>query len=40
MSSEKECEVLLEVKDLSVSFASDGGEVEALDRISFAIKKG
>ena len=30
----------MEVKDLSVSFASDEGEVEALDRVSFAIKKG
>ena len=40
MSSEKDREVLLEVKDLSVSFASDEGEVEALDRVSFAIKKG
>ena len=33
-------DLLLEVKDLSVAFNSDEGEVEALDRVSFDIRKG
>jgi oligopeptide/dipeptide ABC transporter ATP-binding protein len=33
-------EPLLEIRDLSVSFAADGGRLQAVDRVSFAVPRG
>ncbi|HSI67570.1 MAG TPA: ATP-binding cassette domain-containing protein, partial [Planococcus sp. (in: firmicutes)] len=33
-------EIILEVKDLQTSFATDGGEVRAVDGVSFKLPKG
>ena len=40
MSNETQNNSLLKVNDLSVSFATDDGEVEALDSVSFEVKHG
>ncbi len=33
-------DVLLDVRDLSVTFATEGGPVKAVDRVSFAVRRG
>ena len=40
MTGEAKTESLLEVKELSVSFATDEGEVQALDAVDFEVKHG
>ena len=40
MTEEKKIRPLLEVKDLSVQFKTDDGDVEALDKVSFEIYAG
>ena len=40
MTDEVKNDPLLKVKDLSVSFATDEGEVQALDAVDFEVKHG
>ena len=40
MTSDEHTDSLLKVKELSVSFSSDEGEVEALDAVDFEVKHG
>lgn len=40
MNDEAKTDALLEVKELSVSFATDEGEVQALDAVNFEVKDG
>ena len=40
MTDEAKTDSLLEVKELSVSFATDEGEVQALDAVNFEVKHG
>ena len=40
MNDETKNDSLLRVKDLSVSFATDEGEVQALDAVDFEVKQG
>jgi ABC-type dipeptide/oligopeptide/nickel transport system ATPase component len=40
MNDEAKTDALLEVKELSVSFATDEGEVQALDAVNFEVKGG
>ena len=40
MTGEAKTDSLLEVKELSVSFATDEGEVQALDAVNFEVKHG
>ena len=40
MTDEAKTNSLLEVKELSVSFATDEGEVQALDAVNFEVKDG
>jgi oligopeptide/dipeptide ABC transporter ATP-binding protein len=40
MNDEAKTDALLEVKELSVSFATDEGEVDALDAVNFDVKHG
>ena len=40
MNDEAKTDSLLEVKELSVSFATDEGEVQALDAVNFEVKDG
>ena len=40
MTDKDQSPPLLEVKDLSVRFKTDEGEVEALDKVSFEIRPG
>ena len=40
MTEKDQIAPLLEVKNLSVQFKTDEGEVEALDKVSFEIKQG
>ena len=40
MNDEAKTDPLLEVKELSVSFATDEGEVQALDAVNFEVKDG
>jgi peptide/nickel transport system ATP-binding protein len=40
MSSHEQTDLLLKVKDLSVSFTTDEGDVQALDSVEFEVKHG
>ena len=40
MNEKDQIAPLLEIKDLSVRFSTDDGEVEALDKVSFEINPG
>ena len=40
MTSDEHTDSLLKVKELSVSFSTDEGEVEALDAVDFEVKHG
>ena len=40
MTDEAKNDSLLKVKDLSVSFATDEGQVQALDAVDFEVKQG
>ena len=40
MNEKDQIAPLLEIKDLSVRFSTDDGEVEALDKVSFGINPG
>lgn len=40
MRDKQDSQALLKVRDLSVSFTTDEGEIEALDRVSFDIARG
>ena len=40
MTNDEHTDFLLKVKELSVSFSTDEGEVEALDAVDFEVKQG
>ena len=40
MTNDEHTDSLLKVKELSVSFSTDEGEVEALDAVDFEVKQG